>query len=464
MTTALPRRTFLRGSAAALSLPFLDAMRPNTAAAMNGEAARPVRSAYVFFPNGAIMDRWTPQGAGTRFKLPHTLAAMEDVRDDLLFVSGLAQNNARSLGDGGGDHARNSAAFLTCAHPRKTSGADIHVGVSIDQVIAEKVGGTTKLPSLELGLERSQHSGRCDSGYSCAYVSNISWRAPNVPTSKEINPRLVFDRLFGADSETPEEKERRRFFRQSILDFVADDARRLQKKLGTKDRAKMDQYLTSVRQVERRIELAARNDAKVVARPQMEIPRQPPKDRAERMRLMYDLMVLAFQTDSTRVISFMLANGGANWSFPDIEVREGHHQLSHHRNDKEKIEKIARVDRLLAEQFAYFVKRLKATPDGDGSLLDHSMVVYGSAISDANRHRHEDLPLVIAGRGGGAIRTGRHLVYGKVKGNAPRGDAALKTLANQETPQANLYLAMAAAHGVDVREFGDSTGVLPALA
>ena len=467
MTAALPRRTFLRTSAAgAVALPFLDAMRPSTAAAQNGEAARPVRSGFVFFPNGAVMDRWSPTRAGTKFSLPETLASLEPLRDDILVVSGLAQDGARSHGDGGGDHARNAASFLTCSHPRKTSGADINAGISIDQLIASEAGGTTKLPSLELGLERSQHSGRCDSGYSCAYVSNISWRAPNVPTSKEVNPRLVFDRLFGGGQESPEERARRRFYRQSILDFVADDAARLQKQLGQRDRAKMDEYLTSVREVERRIDIAARDEARAAEKPMPQIadfPREMPSNKWERMRLMYDLMVLAFQTDSTRVSTFMLANGASNWSFPDIDVREGHHQLSHHRGKAESIEKIARVDEYLAKQFAYFVQKLKDTPEGDGSLLDQCMIVYGSGVSDGNRHNHDDLPVVVAGRGGGAIRTGRHLRYGEVKNGVDRGSSRLNGLPNRETPMANLYLAMAAAHGVTASSFGDSTGLLPGL-
>ena len=464
MTTPLARRTFLRGTAAAtLSLPFLDAMRPATAAAQNGEMTRPVRSAFVFFPNGVVLDRWKPKRAGAKFELPETLAPLNRHREDILVVSGLAQDGARSHGDGGGDHARNAASFLTCSHPRKTSGADINAGISIDQVIANEAGGTTKLPSLELGLERSQHSGRCDSGYSCAYVSNVSWRGPKVPTSKEVNPQLVFDRLFGGRQESPEDRQRRQFFRRSILDFVADDAQRLQKRLGTRDRAKLDEYLSSVREVERRIEIAARNEASAPAGSTIEIPKARPKNTAERMRLMYDLLTLAFQTDSTRVATFMLANGGSMWSFPDVDVKEGHHQLSHHRNNADSINKLARIDRYLAEQFAYFVDRLKNTPDGDGTLLDHSMVVYGSGVSDGNRHNHDDLPVIVAGRGGGAVRTGRHLIYGQVKGEADRGSAALRGMANQETPMANLFVSMANAHGIKKSAFGDSTGPLPGL-
>lgn len=455
------RRTVLRGAGATLALPFLDAMRPAAAAI---ESTRPVRSAFVFFPNGAIMPQWKPSGVGERFQFSESLKPLEPFRDDLFIASGLAQDAARSHGDGGGDHARNASTFLTCAHPVKTNGADIFVGRSIDQEIAAVVGDQTRLPSLELGLDRSQHSGRCDSGYSCAYTSNISWRSPTMPTSKEINPRLVFERMFGGDQETPEAKKRRLFFRQSILDYVANDAAQLQKRLGGEDRGKLDEYLTSVREVERRVEQASKATDKSNAPTDVQFPRRPPKDYGERMRLMYDLMILAYQTDTTRVTTFMLANGGSNWSFPDLDVREGHHQLSHHRNDKEKVEKIARIDRFVTEQFAYFVQKLKDTPDGDGTLLDSTMAVLGSSISDGNRHQHHDLPIVVAGHGNGTIETGRHLNYGHAGKNDDRGSSALVNLSEkEETPLANLYLSMLKAHGGDAVRFGDSTKSLQAL-
>lgn len=461
-THRVDRRTVLRGAGAALSLPFLEAMRPNVAAA--AESDRPVRSAFIFFPNGAIMPQWTPSRYGSRYELSGTLSSLEPHKNDLLVASGLAQDLARAHGDGGGDHARNASTFLTCAHPRKTNGADIQVGKSIDQEIASVVGEQTRLPSLELGLTPSQHSGRCDSGYSCAYTSNISWRSPSMPTSKEIHPRLVFERMFGGEQESPEARKRRLYFRKSILDFVADDTAKLEKKLGGEDRNKLAEYLASVREVEQRIELASRNSEAVAVPTDVNIPRAMPKDYGERMRLMYDLIALAFRTDTTRVCTFMLSNGGSNWSFPDLDVREGHHQLSHHRNDQAKIDKIARIDRFVTEQFAYFVKKLKDTSDGDGSLIDSSMVVFGSSISDGNRHQHHDLPVVVAGRGNGLIKTGRHLNWGhEVKGK-DRGSAALKNLGNkEETPLANLYLSMLHKHGGNAVRFGDSTGELKAL-
>lgn len=458
--TLLNRRTVLRGAGAAIALPYLNIMRPATAA----EAATPVRSAFIFFPNGAIMPQWKPSRYGSRYELSGTLSAIKPFQDDILLTSGLAQDAARSHGDGGGDHARNASTFLTCAHPKKTNGADIHVGRSIDQEIAKAVGDQTRLPSLELGLDRSQHSGRCDSGYSCAYTSNISWRSESMPTSKEIHPRLVFERMFGGQQESPEVRKRRLFYRQSILDYVSADAARLQKQLGGEDRNKLDEYLTSVREVEHRIEQASKSADRVAVPTDVNIPRSIPKDYGERMRLMYDLMVLAFRTDTTRVCTFMLANGGANWSFPDLDVREGHHQLSHHRDDANKIDKIARIDRFLTEQFAYFLRKLKDTPDGEGNLLDSSMIVFGSSISDGNRHQHHDLPVVVAGRGNGLIKTGRHLNFGHSKDGIDRGSTALKTLSSkEETPLANLYLSMLHAHGSQAVRFGDSTGELKAL-
>ena len=285
-----------------------------------------------------------------------------------------------------------------------------------------------------------------------------------MPTSKEINPRLVFERLFGGQEESPEARERRLFFRKSILDFVADDTTRLQKRLGGEDRQKLDEYLTSVREVERRVEQASQAEATSASPSSIDIPRKPPKDYGARMRLMYDLMVLAYQTDTTRVSTFMLSNGGSNWSFPDLDVREGHHQLSHHRDDKDKVNKIARIDKFVTEQFAYFVKKLKETPDGDGSLLDSTMAVFGSSISDGNRHQHHDLPIIVAGSGQGTIRTGQHLNWGHATKNKDRGSAALKGLSDkEETPLANLYLSMLHAHGGNAVRFGDSTGKLKAI-
>lgn len=456
----LSRRTFLRGSGAAVALPMLEAMRPRETAA--AEAAKPpVRSAFVFFPNGAVVPQWQPSRYGIGYELPRSMKSLEPFRDDVLFLSGLAQDAARSHGDGGGDHARNAASFLTCAHPRKTDGADISVGQSIDQTIAEVIGRETRLPSLELGVQPSRHSGRCDSGYSCAYQSNVSWKSATLPTAKEIHPRFVFERLFGGGEGDKAAQKRRQLLRQSILDYVAEDASRLQKTVGRRDRDKLNEYYTSVREVEQRIERAAQSE-EVEVPLGYEKPVGAPRDTGEHMRLMYDLMALAFRTDTTRTSTFMLGNGSTNWTFPDIGVNEGHHQISHHRNDQSKIEQLAKIDTYLTEQFAYFLKVLAETPDGDGRLLDNVAVVYGSGISDANAHHHHDLPVLVAGHGGGAIQPGRHLNYGKAKGSG-RGSAALSHLQDGETPMANLYLSMLQMVGVTKPRFGDSTGPLPGL-
>ena len=416
-----------------MALPWLES---TASAAGANNAAPPIRLAFIFFPNGAIMDDWRPQGSGGDFELSKTLSPLESHKSDLTIFSGLAQHHARSNGDGGGDHARNASAFLTGAQPRKTSGADIKVGQSIDQAIAERIGHHTRLPSLELGMDRGRNAGNCDSGYSCAYSSNISWKTENTPTAKEIHPRLAFERLFGNGNSTEEEK-RRSDLRRSILDAVAEDASRLRPQLGRTDRMKLDEYFTSVREIEQRLARAATLPTEV---PDVDMPAGMPREFEEHMRLMYDIMVLAFQTDSTRVCTFMAGNAGSNQSYPQVEVKEGHHQLSHHRDDKKKMDKIQRVDEYLAVQFAWFLERMKSVKEGNGTLLDNSMILYGSAISDANRHHHHDLPIVLAGRGGGAVSPGRHVEF------------------DRETPLNNLFLSMADSAGAAIKELGDSTG------
>ncbi|MCA9044704.1 MAG: DUF1552 domain-containing protein [Planctomycetaceae bacterium] len=438
----LSRRTLLRGAGAALALPVLDIMLPNTGLAAGGTTG-PNRMAFVFFPNGAIMKDWTPQEVGTNFTLPKTLTPLADVQSDLTVITGLAHDKARANGDGAGDHARSSAAFLTGSQPRKTDGADIKLGQSIDQAVAEKVGKETRLPSLEVGTEAGRQAGQCDSGYSCAYVSNISWRSEATPTGKEINPKAVFERMFGSNGENAKEVAKRNFFRQSILDFVAEDAKRLQDQLGKSDRHKMDEYFTSVREVEQRIERAT-DEAKRTL-PDREAPEGIPKDWAEHTRLMYDLMVLAFQTDTTRIATFMLHNEGSNKSYKEIGVSGGHHELSHHRDEADKIEALQKIDQYMVEQFAYFLKQLKSVKEGEHNLLHNSMIVYGCSISDSNRHRHEDLPILVAGHGAGSINAGRHL---KLKG---------------EVPMTNMFLSLADRMGANLGSFGDSTAILQEL-
>ncbi len=439
----LSRRTFLRGAGAVMALPLLDKMTPVAAAGSTSTSASPVRTAWVFFPNGTIVDQWQPSSGGGDWQITPSLEPLADFKDDMLIFTGLAQHNARSLGDGAGDHARSAASFLTGAHPVKTDGADIRVGKSIDQVVADIIGRETRLPSIELGTERGRNAGNCDSGYSCAYSSNISWRTPSQPTAKEVNPRLAFERLFGSGSNDGVDREKRMFYRKSILDMVAADASELKKSLGQNDRRKLDEYFSSVREVEMRIDRL--RIAPAIATPDFETPEKPPEETREHIRLMYDLLALAFQTDTTRVATYMLANEGSNRTYPIVGVNDAHHGLSHHQNDEEKMAKIAKIDRFFAEEFAYFLKRLKETKDGESNLLDNSLILYGCAIGDGNRHNHDKLPILMAGRGGGRVKPGRHIKM------------------NHETPLNNLYLSMVECAGADIKEFGDSTGKLKGL-
>lgn len=424
-----------------MALPLLDAMITERVWAAG--ATSPNRLLCVFFPNGAIMPDWTPSGEGADFALSPTLEPLAKVKTKLSVLSGLMQDNARAKGDGPGDHARSAAAFLTGAHPVKTGGTDIKVGMSVDQVAAEKVGKYTLLPSLEVGTEGGRSAGQCDSGYSCAYSNSISWKTPSTPMAKEINPKAVFQRLFG-DQQALADRTRREAARKSVLDLVAEDAARLNKKLGQTDRRKLDEYFTSVNELEQRI---VRSQAEAATRPKPSMP-QPegiPKDTREHIRLMYDLLALAFQTDSTRVATYMLANEGSNRSYPQIGVNDGHHHLSHHQKKEDWVASLKKIDRFLIEEFARFLERLDETREGDGTLLDHAMIVYGSAIADGNRHTHHDLPILLAGRGGGSIQSGRHIVY------------------PTETPLNNLFLSLLDRMEAPVDTLGDSTGRLAKL-
>ncbi|MFM7040434.1 MAG: DUF1552 domain-containing protein [Planctomycetaceae bacterium] len=434
----LPRRTLLRGLGAAISLPMLESMAPAYAAAAT---AAPVRMACLFFANGAIMDKWRPAGEGTDFQLSPTLQPLENLKNHLLVLEGLTQHHARANGDGPGDHARNASAYLTGAQPRKTSGADISVGQSIDQAVAEKIGSQTRLPSIELGIDRGRNAGSCDSGYSCSYSSNISWKTSTTPCSKESNPRSAFERLFGSPEEAAD-RERRLRDRRSILDFVGGDLKRIQPSLSGADRQKLDEYFTSLRDIEQRVARADQGPREV---PELKLPDGVPAELKEHIRLMFDILALAFQTDSTRVATFMLADAGSNRTYPDVDVRDGHHELSHHQNDQGKMEKISRIDRYLVEQFAGFLTRLSSISEGGSTLLDNSMILYGSAISDGNRHNHDDLPILLAGGGGGSIKSGRYIKYKK------------------ETPLNNLFISMAQRMGAQLDSLGDSRGPLENL-
>lgn len=444
--SAVDRRTMLKGLGVTMSLPVLEAMLPahvaTAEAAMTSTALN--RMAFVFVPNGVVMDSWQPVKEGAGFSLPPSLEPLAQVKEKLNVMSHLAQNNARALGDGPGDHARSAATFLTGVHPRKTAGADIQAGVSVDQVAAAQIGTATKLPSLELGLEGGRNAGQCDSGYSCAYSNTISWKSPTTPMAKEIRPKLVFERLFGGGVDEIKNRQKRDHYRQSILDMVQADADQLQQKLGKTDRRKLDEYFTSVREIEQRLERAASDSAKIVI-PDMDLPDGVPKDQIVHTRLMFDLLALAFQTDSTRIATFMLSNEGSNRSYSVVGVNEGHHQISHHQKKADNLEKLRKVDRHLITQFAYFLEKLDSMKEGDGTVLDHSMIVYGSAIGDGDRHNHNDLPVLLAGGGSGRIDTGRHVVYPK------------------DTPLNNLFLSMLDCMGVSADRLGDSTGKLDKL-
>lgn len=405
-----------------------------------GSGKPPVRLAFVYVPNGIIMDAFTPKGVGKEFEFTRILKPLEAFRSDLFVLSGLRDQNGEPGPDGAGDHARAGASYLTGVRPKKTAGADLRGGISADQVAAQFLGSRTRLPSLELGCDDARTVGNCDSGYSCAYSNSISWRTPSTPMAPEVNPRLVFERLFGVENTnlSPEVRARRKNYRKSILDLVGADTRKLVSGLGPADRRKMDEYLTAVRELEQRIASAEKQEQVVL--PEMEKPAGVPIAFSEYAKLMYDLQVLAFQTDSTRISTLMIGREGSNRVYPEAGVPESHHPITHHRNIPEWVEKVTRINVFHMEMFAYFLGKLKASPEGDGTLLDHTMVVYGSGLSDGNQHVHADLPVVLAGHGDGSLRPGRHLVY-------PKG-----------TPMTNLYLTVLDRVGVRPESVGDSTG------
>jgi hypothetical protein len=448
---ALPRRTFLRGLGATLALPLLDSMVPRVSAV--GRAAAPVRLGYMYTPNGIIgaCDKsprpfmWTPKTTGPNIEFSPTMKVLEPFRDEITVFSGLAQVNGRALGDGPGDHARATATFLTGVHPRKTGGADFQLGISADQIAAKELGKYTQLSSLELGLEPQPLAGNCDSGYTCAYMS-MSWRGATSPLPAEINPRTVFERLFGdGDSTDARARLTRLESQKSVLDYVAGSLSRLRMALGAGDARKLEEYLEAVRDIERRIQLAEQQNA-TMQLPRIDRPSAVPDDYVQYTKLMIDMQVVAWQTDMTRVASFMLGRDGSNRAYREIGISDGHHSISHHQGDPEKVDKLIKIDELHVGMFAYLLEKLKATPDGDGSLLDHALVLFGSSISESNIHTHDDLPIVLAGRANGRLAGNRHLVYPK------------------ETPLNNLFLNMFDLAGLPhVDGFGDSTGRLTDL-
>jgi hypothetical protein len=448
----LPRRTFLRGLGATMALPFLDSMAPaSTAARAAGQA--PVRLGYIYRPNGMVgaCDKsprpfmWTPKTEGAGFEFSPTMKALEPFRDQVNVFSGLAQLNGRALGDGPGDHARAAATFLTGVHPFRTGGADVKLGISADQIAAKELGKYTQLASLELGLEAQQLAGNCDSGYTCAYMS-MSWRSPTVPVPAETNPRAAFERLFGDGQSTdPAERMSRLAAQKSVLDYVTASLVRLQGRLGVADKRKLEEYLESVRDIERRIQLAESQNSQTQL-PLMDRPSAIPQDYGEYSRLMMDLMVVSWQSGMTRVASFMLGREGSNRAYPEIGISDGHHSISHHQGDAGKLDKLLKIDAFHVSMYAYLLKKLQETQDGEGSLLDHSLILFGSSISESNLHTHDDLPIVIAGGANRQVKGNRHLVY-------PSG-----------TPLNNLLLNMFDAADVPhVSGFGDSTGRLSGL-
>jgi hypothetical protein len=440
--TRLSRRTVLRGLGTAVALPWLEAMGPLTAwAGPATKAPAPNRLAILYVPNGKHMADWTPKAEGASFELSPTLQPLAAVKEQLLLLTGLTADKARDHGDGGGDHARALASFLTGCQPRKTDGTDIRAGISVDQVAAARIGDQTRLPSLEIGAEGGAMAGNCDSGYSCVYSSTMSWRSATTPVPKEVNPKLIFERLFG-NGQDPN-RARRDLNRKSVLDYVREDSSALQNQLGAEDRRKLDEYFSSVRDLEQRIDRAARLPEPKA--PAMARPTGIPSAYPDHLRLLSDLLVLAFQADITRVCTFVLANEGSNRPYPFAGVSEGHHDLSHHENKPAKQAKISQINRFHTTQLAYLLEKLKGTPEGDGTLLDHCMVAYGSGNSDGNRHNHDDLPILVAGKGCGTLQSGRHVRF-------PR-----------ETPLNNLWLTLLDRLQINVPTLGDSTGRLNGL-
>ena len=439
---AIPRRAFLQGVGATLALPLLDGMVPAMAAVGDSVRKSPTRLSFVYVPNGIIMQKFTPATEGAGFEITPILEPLAPYRDQMLVLSGLDCKNANpQTGEGGGDHERGSGAFLTGAHPKKTAGADIHAGTSVDQIAANELGKQTELASLELTPDFAEFVGGCDPGYSCAYTNTLCWRSPTTPMPMENNPRALFERLFGAtDSTDPAERASRIRKDRSILDAVTQDVSRLVTGLGPADRRKLTEYLDAIRDVERRIQKAEQQTTQEL--PTLDRPVGIPASFEEHAKLMFDLQVLAYQTDKTRMITFLMSHEQSTRAYPEIGIADPHHPLTHHSGNQEKIAKVIQINIYHAKMFSYFLEKLRSTSDGEGSLLDHTMVVYGGSISDANVHKHEDLPILLIGGGDGTIKGGRHLRYPK------------------DTPVANLFLTALDKLKVPAESFGDSTGVL----
>ena len=438
----LPRRTVLRGLGATLALPLLDAMTPPLAGLVGRAAAPARRLGWVYIPNGMSMGAWTPSTDGP-LELSPTLSPLAPFRDQMVVLSGLAQGQAEALGDGNGEHTRATATWLNGVHPKETEGADVRAGMTADQIAAAQLGRETPLPSLELAIDRDFLVGNCENGYSCIYMNTIAWRTPTTPLPMENNPRVVFERLFGEGGSTAERKTQFQKDR-SILDAIADDLHRLEREVGVGDRARVTQYLDAVRAIERRIQLSEQSDAEL---PSFDRPVGIPESYTEHVGLMFDLTALAWQADITRVFTFMLGRELNGRAYPEVGIPESHHGLSHHRNDPEKLAQLAKINNFHLTLFRDFLETLASTPDGDGTLLDQSLLLCGAALSDSNKHLHYDLPLLLAGGSGGQLRGGRHLRY-------PR-----------DTPMTNLLVSQLDKAGIRLDDgLGDSTGRLTELA
>lgn len=434
---AVPRRALLRGMGAAVALPLLDAMVPAMTAAAS-TPARPVRRlGYVFIPMGSDLKRWTPRSDRDLAQLSPILGSLEPHKDQVTVLTNMELKNAYP-----GTHATSNSAFLSCAKAKLTESSDYHLGTTVDQIAAREIGQESRLPSLELGTELLDVVGQCDDGFACVYQNSLSWSSPTTPLPYEAHPRKVFDRMYGVGS--PEQQGKALRKRASLLDRVKTDISRLQKKLGPGDRTKVDQYLTSVREVERRIQIAEAGVADNPT-PDMDRPLGVPEAYADHARLMFDLQVLALQSDMTRVITFQLAREGSTRSYNEIGVSEPHHPLTHHGGNQDMIDKFAKINEYHVSLFAYLLDKLKTTPDGEGSLLDHSMYLYGSGMGDPNLHDHINLPILVAGGGAGRLKGGRHIRY------------------EERTPLANLHLTLLEKAGVRMDSFADSKGKVEEL-
>ncbi len=447
MNSRISRRNVLRGLGVAVALPASITWPTKYALGQaTGEASKaPLRMAFMSIPNGVQQGRWFPTVEGGDWKLNSTMFPLEPIKSSIQVIGGLKHEHATAGNDGAGDHARSSATFLTGARARKTAGKDIQVGISIDQVAAQARGGLTRFPSLELSCDAIRNSGSCDSGYACAYQYNLSWSSPSTPVTPEPNPRMVFERLFGSGShgERRRNYEIRQDSNRSVLDFVLEEASDVQRTLGTEDRKNVDAYLSSVRQLELHLKSTERFGS--TSDPDQPTPSGIPSDFGAHIDMMLDLLCLAFQTDSTRIATALLAYDGSNRTFPDLGVIEGHHYLTHNQRIPDLAEKVGIIDRFYIERFARFLMKLDSIKESDGtSLLHNSMIVYGGAIADGNRHSHDNLPVILAGKAGGAFQTGRFL---KV----------------EEHPMSNMFVEMLNVFGVESSQFGDSTGSLESL-